>query len=124
MSAYAMTHSNIYKAGISVAPVVDWSLYDSIYTERYMSTPQENPEGYKCSSVLGCAGNMAGPFLLVHGTMDDNVHYQNAVKLAWKLQNESVDFDLMIYPASRHGMNPSIHPHLFKKMTGFLDRYL
>ena len=124
MSSFAMTHSSVFKAGIAIAPVVDWRLYDSIYTERYMGTPQENPEGYDKSTVLGLANKMNGPFLLVHGTMDDNVHYQNAVKLAWDLQTASVDFDLMIYTRSRHGINTKVHSHLFRKMTNFLERNL
>lgn len=76
MTLFALTHSTKFKCGISGAPVTDWTLYDSIYTERYMGTPQSNPEGYKGSAVLGSAADLSGRLLLLHGTMDDNVHFQ------------------------------------------------
>ena len=74
MTAYALTHSQSFKLGIAGAPVTDWHLYDTIYTERYMSTPQKNPEGYKTTSVKGAAANLHGKLMIIHGSMDDNVH--------------------------------------------------
>ncbi|MFM8402761.1 MAG: alpha/beta hydrolase family protein, partial [Pirellula sp.] len=76
-TAYAMTHSKLFRAGIAGAPVTDWRNYDSIYTERYMSTPQLNPQGYKSSSVVEAAGNLYGRLMLIHGEIDDNVHMTN-----------------------------------------------
>ncbi|MCB9889009.1 MAG: S9 family peptidase [Planctomycetes bacterium] len=105
MTAFAMTHSDRFKCGIAGAGVYDWRLYDTIYTERYMATPQHNREGYDGSSVVKAAKNLRGHLLLVHGTMDDNVHFQNTVQLVHALQQAGKqNFELMIYPRSRHGV--------------------
>ncbi len=104
ITAYAMTHSKLFAAGIAGAPVTDWREYDSVYTERYMLTPQENPEGYKAGSVLEAARNLHGRLLLVHGMIDDNVHVQNSVRLIQALQEANKPFELMLYPESRHGI--------------------
>ncbi|HZH35567.1 MAG TPA: S9 family peptidase, partial [Pyrinomonadaceae bacterium] len=104
MTAYALTHSKMFKMGIAGGTVSDWSLYDSIYTERYMGTPQNNPEGYKKSSVLTAAKDLNGKLLLVHGAIDDNVHLQNTMQLVYELQKAGKQFDLMIYPTARHGV--------------------
>ena len=104
LTAYAMTHSKKFAAGIAGAPVTDWRNYDAFYTERYMDTPQENPEGYDASSVLTAAKDMHGRLLLLHGAKDDNVHVQNTLQLARKLQEADVPFEMMIYPTNRHGI--------------------
>jgi len=104
LTAYAMTHSKLFAAGIAAAPVTDWRLYDSIYTERYMNTPQENPEGYDATSVIKAAKNLHGKLLLVHGLKDDNVYWQNTVQLIDALQRADRDFEVMIYPRARHGV--------------------
>jgi dipeptidyl-peptidase-4 len=103
MTAYAMTHSKLFAAGISGAPVTDWRNYDSIYTERFMNTPQENPEGYKVTSVVAAARNLHGKLLIIHGNMDDNVHLQNTLQLVQELERADMDFEMMVYPRSRHG---------------------
>jgi dipeptidyl aminopeptidase/acylaminoacyl peptidase len=102
MTAYAMTHSKLFAAGVSGAPVTDWRNYDSIYTERYMNTPQENPEGYKVTSVVRAAKNLHGRLLIAHGNMDDNVHIQNTMQLIDELEKADKDFEMMVYPRSRH----------------------
>ncbi|HAK93673.1 MAG TPA: hypothetical protein DCM87_01365 [Planctomycetes bacterium] len=104
MAAYAMTHSTRFAAGIAGAAVTDWRDYDTIYTERYMRTPQDNPEGYAASSVVAAAANLHGRLLIMHGGMDDNVHMQNATRLVHELQKAGKRFDLMIYPEARHGI--------------------
>ena len=104
LTAYCMTHSDLFAAGIAGAPVTDWRDYDSIYTERYMLTPQENPEGYNASSVVRAAGNLHGRLLILHGLMDDNVSIRNTVRLVDALQRADKDFEMMIYPPSRHGI--------------------
>jgi len=104
MTAYAMTHSELFAAGIAGAPVTSWLDYDSIYTERYMHTPQNNPEGYEQTSVVAAADDLHGRLLLLHGTMDDNVHMQNSTKLIRALQRANKDFDVFIYPGFRHGL--------------------
>lgn len=125
LAAFALTHSDSFRLGIAWAPVTDWHLYDSIYTERFMRTPQENPEGYRATSVLEAAADLDGAFLLIHGTIDDNVHLQNSLKLAHALQMAGKDFQLMLYPTSRHGLRqPDQRYHLYRLMTRFLRENL
>ena len=104
MTAYALTHSKSFAGGIAGAPVTDWHLYDSIYTERYMDTPQNNPEGYEKTSVVKAVENLHGRLLIIHGATDDNVHIENTYKLVNALQQAGKEFELMIYPKSRHGI--------------------
>ena len=121
MAAYALTHSQSWSAGIAGAPVTDWSLYDTIYTERYMRMPQNNPEGYAETSVVEAAGDLHGDLLLLHGTMDDNVHLQNSIRLVHALQKAGKHFDLMLYPSSRHGVvDQDLRLHLQQTMTRFI----
>jgi dipeptidyl-peptidase-4 len=104
MTAYTLTHSKLFAGGIAGAPVTDWHLYDTIYTERYMDTPQNNPDGYEKTSVIKAAKNLHGKLLIIHGATDDNVHIENTFKLVDALQQADKKFDLMIYPKSRHGV--------------------
>jgi dipeptidyl aminopeptidase/acylaminoacyl peptidase len=121
ITAYAMTHTKLFASGISGAPVTDWRLYDSIYTERYMQTPQVNPEGYKKTSVVESAANLSGILLLIHGMMDDNVHVQNSMQFIDALQKANKDFELMVYPHARHGISGD---HYRRLMTDFMKRTL
>ncbi len=112
---------SVFKAGIAVAPVVDWRFYDSIYTERYMSTPQANPNGYQLSAVASYVGNMAARLLLVHGTGDDNVHPQNALVLAQALENANKPFTMLLYPNKTHSISGGrTQVHLFGSLTRFV----
>ncbi len=121
MTAYALTHSQSFKAGISGAPVTDWRDYDTIYTERYMMTPQNNPEGYKKSSPVHSAKDLHGKLLLIHGAIDDNVHVQNTIQFVYELQKAGKQFELMLYPKSRHGVtDPALLKHLRQMMTDFI----
>jgi dipeptidyl-peptidase 4 len=106
MTQYALTHGSQFTVGVSGAGVSDWHLYDTIYTERYMSTPERNPEGYISSSNVKAAANLHGKLLIVHGMVDDNVHFQNSVQLAYALQKAGKSFEMMFYPGprSRHGL--------------------
>lgn len=104
MTAFALTHSDRFALGIAGGGVYDWGLYDTIYTERYMSTPQLNPDGYARTSVLKAAHNLSGHLLITHGVMDDNVHVQNAMQLIYALQQAGKSFELMLYPQTRHGI--------------------
>ncbi len=111
----------LFKAGISVAPVTDWRLYDTIYTERFMRTPQENPQGYEQTSVLTHAPKMTANYLLIHGTADDNVHFQNSVQLSAALQQAGKQFDFMLYPNKNHAIpGAQTQLHLFTLMTNWL----
>jgi len=120
-TSYALTHSTSFRVGIAGAPVTDWHLYDSIYTERYMDLPQDNPEGYADSSVVRAAQDLHGKLLVIHGTVDDNVHPQNTLQFIEALQKAGKDFDLMFYPGSRHGVQERRQAfHLRKLMTDFI----
>jgi dipeptidyl-peptidase 4 len=123
MTGYALTHSTRFAAGIVGAPVTDLRNYDTVYTERYMRTPQNNPDGYARSSVVRAAGALHGRALLLHGTIDDNVHMQNTIQLAYELQKAGKPFELMIYPRSRHGIvDPRQNKHLHQVMFDFVLR--
>ncbi len=126
MTAYAMTHSDTFKMGISGAPVTDWKNYDSIYTERYMGLPNENPDGYFKASVLyGKASELKGDLLLIHGTIDDNVHLNNTVQFVKELQDAGMQFELMLYPGNRHSIRDEKQSaHLRKLMTDFIHEHL
>ncbi len=104
IAAYALTHSDKFVLGIAGGGVYDWRDYDTIYTERYMDTPQLNPEGYSASSVIESAADLQGHLLILHGGVDDNVHVQNAMQLAHRLQENRKSFEMMIYPESGHGV--------------------
>lgn len=121
MTALAMMNSDRFAAGVAVAPVTDWRLYDTIYTERFMRTPQENPEGYDRSAPVHRAEQLSGELLLVHGTGDDNVHFQNTVQLADALQAANRQFGLMIYPNRTHSISGGTTTvHLFDLVTAWL----
>ena len=117
MTAYAMTHSTRFKAGVSVAPVTDWRLYDSTYTERYMGLPADNSEGYKRTSVVLAAPNLSGHLLLVHGTSDDNVHLQNSIQFIYALEEAGKPFELQIYPRKTHSISGrATRSHLYHRI--------
>jgi dipeptidyl aminopeptidase len=98
--------SGVFALGMAVAPVTDWRFYDSVYTERYMKTPQMNPEGYKSSAVAKMEGFRHSKLLLVHGTADDNVHFQNSASFIWHLTEAGVtSYTTQFYTDSDHGMN-------------------
>ena len=125
LTSFALTHSDSFRIGIAGAPVTDWRLYDTIYTERYMGLPKDNPEGYRKSSVLEAAGGLQGKLLLIHGGLDENVHLQNTLRLAHRLQEEGKDFQMMIYPRARHGVrDPEQVHHLRRMMTRFILKNL
>ena len=121
MTSYSLTHSQSFKMGISGGTVSDWRNYDSIYTERYMQTPQNNPDGYKKSSPVNFARDLHGKLLLIHGAIDDNVHVQNTVQFVYELQKAGKQFQLMLYPKSRHGVtDPLLVKHMRQMMTDFV----
>jgi dipeptidyl aminopeptidase/acylaminoacyl peptidase len=121
MTAYTLTHSKQFAGGIAGAPPTDWRLYDTIYTERYMDTPQNNPEGYERTSVVKAAKDLHGQLLVLHGEIDDNVHAENTFKLVNALQEADKKFQLMIYPKSRHGIGGT---HYERLMVDFIRTVL
>ena len=117
----------IFDAGMAVAPVTDWRFYDTIYTERYMSTPQKNPEGYDEGSPINYAENLREEqhLLMVHGDFDDNVHFQNSQQMAAALQNAGKQFEYMVYPGKDHGIaGGGTRLHLFTMLTDFVQENL
>jgi dipeptidyl-peptidase-4 len=123
MSSLCLTKgAEVFDVGIAVAPVTTWRYYDNIYTERFMRTPQENPDGYDDNSPINHAEKLEGDFLLIHGMTDDNVHPQNTYDFATALVAADKDFEFMVYPNSNHGIytGQNTRFHLYKKMTNFL----
>jgi dipeptidyl-peptidase-4 len=102
MVAYALTHSKSFIGGVAGAPVIDWRDYDTVYTERHLLTPEENPDGYRNSSPRFFAKDLSGRLLLIHGQADDNVHVQNTTQFSYELQKAGKPFELMLYPTQKH----------------------
>ncbi|HEX9935475.1 MAG TPA: alpha/beta fold hydrolase [Longimicrobium sp.] len=119
-----MQEGSPFKAGIAVAPVADWRLYDTIYTERFMRTPQENPQGYDRGSPVKHAARLRAKMLVVHGTGDDNVHFQNSTQLVDALQAANKQFDFMMYPDRNHGIAGGRSVHLYTMMTNWVKENL
>ncbi len=126
MSSLCMTKgADVFKMGIAVAPVTNWRFYDTIYTERYLRTPQENAKGYDENSPINFTNLLKGKYLLIHGTGDDNVHYQNSLEMVNALVRSNKQFDSFFYPNRSHsisGGNTSMH--LYQKLTDFILKNL
>ena len=123
MTAYALTHSTSWAAGVVGAPVADWRDYDSVYTERLMKLPKNNPDGYRRTAPRLAADKLQAKMLLVHGTMDDNVHMQNSVQFAYELQRLGKPFEMMIYATQRHGFtDPLLIKHVHQLEYDFVLR--
>jgi dipeptidyl-peptidase-4 len=124
MSSLAITKGNeVFSAAVAVAPVTNWRYYDNIYTERYMRTPQENPKGYDDNSPINFTDKIKGKYLIIHGTADDNVHFQNATQMITALVKSNIDFESAYYPNKNHGiggMTDNTTFHLWSKMTNWI----
>ena len=117
--------SDVFKMAIAVAPVTSWRFYDTIYTERYMTTPQENPSGYDDNSPINHVNKLKGDFLLVHGSADDNVHVQNTMRMVEALIQANKQFEWLVYPDKNHGIyGGNTRLHLYTKMTDFIQETL
>ncbi len=113
--------ADYFKTAIAVAPVTNWRYYDNIYTERFMSLPQENANGYDDNSPINYVNKLKGKYLLIHGSADDNVHFQNTMEMVTALVNANKQFDLFIYPDKNHGISGgNTRMHLYTKMTDFI----
>lgn len=122
---YAMTHSDRFRAGVAVAPVTDWRDYDSIYTERYLGLPSQDPTAYHDDSVVNFAANLSGHLLINHGTGDDNVHIENTVQFIQQLIEAQIPYDLQIYPRKTHSIaGPDVRTVLFNRILGQFEKYL
>ncbi|QJB41200.1 S9 family peptidase [Chitinophaga oryzae] len=125
MTDMALTYgADVFTHGMANYAVTDWQLYDSHYTERYMDTPAENPEGYKITSVMTYADRYKGVLRMAHGTMDDNVHMQNVIQLADKLQSLNKHFEFMLYPGERHGWRGPNAKHASTETARFIYTHL
>jgi dipeptidyl-peptidase-4 len=112
-------------AGVAVAPVTDWRLYDTHYTERFLGTPQENPQGYGKSGVLHWLDGLKSPLLLVHGMADDNVQFTNSTELMAALQHRGIQFRLMTYPGAKHSISgPALRKHVYTLIEDWFDEKL
>lgn len=124
MSSLAITKGNeVFSAAVAVAPVTNWRYYDNIYTERYMQTPQENAKGYDDNSPINFTDMIKGKYLIIHGTADDNVHFQNATQMITALVKSNIDFESAYYPNKNHGIGGMVDNttfHLWSKMTNWI----
>jgi len=125
MTLYALTQApDLFRAGVAGAPVADWRNYDTIYTERYLGLPAENPEGYRLSSPVNFAANLKAALLLAHNLEDDNVLFQNTLQMADALQRAGKSFEMMIYPQKTHGVTGTARRHLWETIASFFERRL
>jgi dipeptidyl-peptidase-4 len=126
MTLYTMTHSELFKAGVSVAPVTDWRNYDSIYTERNNGLPSDKSStSYVDMNLPLVADKLHGSLLLVHGTSDDNVHFQNSVQMVDAFIQAGKQFRFMVYPGKTHGISGSAdRMHLFHLIDEHFEREL
>ena len=126
MTVMCMAKANTtFKAGVSVAPVSQWELYDTHYTERYLGTPKTNPEGYEASSVFPYLKHLQGDLLLIHGMADDNVLFTHSTKLYKALQDQGIPFQMMTYPGSKHALHErSVSIHRFEALFKFFSEKL
>jgi dipeptidyl-peptidase-4 len=125
VTALALTKgADYFTHGIAEFGVMDWKLYDNVYTERYMDKPSENPEGYKNGSVLSYVDKYKGKMLITHGTIDDNVHMQNSIQLIFELQKLNKEFEMLLYPNQRHGIGFPLSQHATKERVKFWFKHL
>ncbi|MET4107306.1 DPP IV N-terminal domain-containing protein [Hymenobacter sp. UYP22] len=126
MTTLALTkNADLFKMGIAVAPVTNWRYYDTVYTERFLKTPQENPQGYDDNSPVQHADKLKGKLLLVHGTGDDNVHFQNSIAFVDAMVKNNKDFQTLYYPNRNHGIyGGNTRLHLYRQMTDFVLKNL
>ena len=119
------TKGHPFKAGVAIAPVTDWRLYDSAYTERYMRRPQVNPRGYEEASLMNHVEDMSGEVLIIHGTGDDNVHVQHAMQYFDALVKADKQFEMQLYPDDNHFLRKGNNAkHMHERVLRFLERVL
>ncbi len=119
-----LKHPDIFKAAVAGGPVMDWKMYEVMYTERYMSTPQQNPEGYANANLLDKVKNLKGKLLLIHGTADNTVVWQHSIDFIKKSIDEAVQVDYFVYPGHEHNVRGKDRVHLMQKITDYFDLYL
>jgi dipeptidyl-peptidase-4 len=116
---------DVFKVGVSGAPVSAWDGYDTAYTERYMSTPQKNPEGYRTGNVMEYVSNIRGKLLLIHGMLDENVHFRHVARLINALIRHRIHYDLLLFPDERHmPRREADRVYLNEHLFGYFEQYL
>jgi dipeptidyl-peptidase-4 len=121
---FLLNHPGIFKAGVAGGPVMDWSLYEIMYGERYMDTPQENPEGYAKTNLIKQAGMLKDKLLLIHGLQDPVVVQQHSVAFVKAAVDAGIQVDYMIYPGHEHNVLGKDRVHLYQKVTDYFEQYL
>jgi len=119
-----LRHPGVFKVGVAGGPVMDWKMYEVMYTERYMDTPQENPEGYEGANLLTKVKNLKGKLLLIHGTNDATVVWQHSINFLKKAVDENIQVDYFVYPGYEHNVRGKDRVHLMQKITDYFDLYL
>lgn len=119
-----LRHPGVFKCAVAGGPVIDWKMYEVMYTERYMDTPQDNPEGYEEANLLSKVKNLQGKLLLIHGSVDSTVVWQHSVKFLKECVNNGVQVDYFIYPGHEHNVRGRDRIHLMQKITDYFDEYL
>lgn len=123
-TSFMLRHPDVFKVGVAGGPVLDWSMYEIMYTERYMDTPEENPEGYKASALFDKVKNLKGKLLMIHGTSDNTVVWQHSINFLKKCIDENVQVDYFVYPDYEHNVRGKDRVHLMQKITDYFDLYL
>jgi dipeptidyl-peptidase-4 len=125
MTTTLMTKApNAFKAGVAGGPVIDWSMYEIMYTERYMDTPQQNPEGYKQANLLNYTDKLKGKLLMIHGTVDDVVVWQHSIKYLKKAVEKNIQLDYFVYPEHPHNVLGKDRVHLMNKVSQYFFDHL
>lgn len=123
-TSFMLRHPEVFKVGVAGGPVIDWSMYEIMYGERYMDTPQENPQGYAASNLLSKVQNLKGKLLMIHGAQDDVVVWQHSVKFIKSAVDNGVQLDYFVYPGHPHNVTGKDRVHLMQKVTDYFDQYL
>ena len=123
-TSFMLHHPEVFKVGVAGGPVIDWNMYEIMYTERYMDTPQENPQGYKTANLLDKVQNLKGKLLMIHGAQDDVVVWQHSIKFLKSAVDNGVQMDYFVYPGHQHNVVGKDRVHLMQKVTDYFDLYL
>ena len=119
-----LKHPDLFKVGVAGGPVIDWNMYEIMYTERYMDSPQKNPEGYKKANLLDKVQNLKGHLLMIHGAQDNVVVWQHSMKFLKAAVDNGVQMDYFVYPGHEHNVLGKDRVHLMQKVTDYFDEYL
>lgn len=123
-TSFMLKHPDVFKVGVAGGPVIDWNMYEIMYSERYMDTPQENPEGYKQANLLDKVQNLKGRLLMIHGAQDNVVVWQHSIKFIKAAVDNGVQLDYFVYPGHQHNVLGKDRVHLMQKVTDYFDQYL